>query len=157
RPVRFARGADRLAGTLLAPAGPGPHPAIVMLQGSGGEDRTNSGYFGAIRDRLVEVGLAVLWYDRPGVGGSSGDWRALSLSERAEEALAAVGAAAADRRVDGSRVGLYGHSQGGWVAPLAAALSERVAFVVAVSGPGVTPAEQGLHAVATGLREEGWE
>jgi pimeloyl-ACP methyl ester carboxylesterase len=157
REVVFRSGQDRLAGTILVPSPRGRHPAVAMLQGSGGEDRGNSGYFASIRDHLVRHGVAVLWYDRPGVGGSSGDWRALTLRDRAEEALAAVRAAAADQSVAPSRVGLYGHSQGGWVAPLAATLSDEVAFVVAVSGPGVTPAQQGLYAVEEGMRAEGWD
>ena len=61
-----------------------------------------------------------------------------------------------EHHVDPSRVGLYGHSQGGWVAPLAASLSRGVAFIVAVSGPGVTPAEQGMYAVGEGMRADGW-
>ena len=138
------------------PRGPGPHPAVVLLQGSGPEDRLNSGYFAPIRDRLVRRGVAVLCYDRPGVGGSSGDWRSLSLHDRAGEALAALRFLCAQPGTDAGCVGLYGHSQGGWVAPLAATLSDDVRFVVTTSGPAVSPAEQGLHAVEQAVRADGW-
>jgi pimeloyl-ACP methyl ester carboxylesterase len=98
----------------------------------------------------------VLSYDKPGIGRSSGDWRQQTLRDRATEALAALDVLGQCEGIDPACVGLYGHSQGGWVAPLAAGMGESVAFVVVVSGPAVTPAEQGAYAVEQGMHADDW-
>ncbi len=153
--VSFRDGAVSLAGTLAMPRRR-PHAGVVMIHGSGAADRYNGGYFAPIRSHLARHGLAVLCYDKPGIGGSSGDWRGQTLHGRAEEALAALRFLQGRGDIDPSRVGLYGHSQGGWVVPLAASTSRDVAFIIAVSGPGVSPAEQGRYAVEEGMRCDQW-
>jgi pimeloyl-ACP methyl ester carboxylesterase len=140
--VMFQHGDVRLAGLLLTPATAGPHPALVLIDGSGAGDR-QSGCLPAVREHLVRQGLAVLVYDKPGCGGSSGDWRRQTfVRDRASEALAALRYLQGRPDIRPARVGLWGISQGGWVVLLAAARSPAVAFVVAVSAPGVSPAEQ---------------
>jgi len=156
RAVSFPDGEALLAGTLTMPPTCAPLAGVVMIQGSGPADRDNSGYFVPIRDHLARHGIAVLCYDKPGIGGSSGDWRGQTLRDRAVEALAALHFLQGRDDVGPTRVGLYGHSQGGWAVPLAASMSRDVAFVVAVSGPGVCPAEQGVYAVEHGMRADGW-
>jgi pimeloyl-ACP methyl ester carboxylesterase len=157
REIRFSNGPTRLAGTLWLPEGNGLHPSIVMIQGSGASDRESGGYFTPIRQHLVREGVAVLGYDKPGCGASSGDWRDQTFRDRAAEALAALRMLREYDGIDARRTGLYGHSQGGWVVPLAASLSSDVAFIITTSGPAVSPALQDAYAVEAGLRADGWQ
>ncbi len=155
REVRFRHGDVALAGALYTPATAGLHPAMIMIQGSGSADRDNFGYFPPIRAHIVRHGIAVLCFDKPGTGDSSGDWRAQSLQDRADEALAAVGCLRGQDDIAPGRVGLWGFSQGGWVTPLAASLSRDIAFIIPVSGPGVSPAEQNAYDIAHNMRADG--
>jgi pimeloyl-ACP methyl ester carboxylesterase len=154
--VRFNHGDHTVAGTLALPEHRGPHPALAMINGSGPSDRTDNGYNPPILDHFAQQGIAVLCYDKPGVGGSSGDLTKQTAHDRANEALAALSFLQGREEINEEQVGLWGHSQGGWVAPLAAALSERVAFIIPVSGPGVSPAEQTLYYIAHQMRADGF-
>ena len=154
--VRIEQGAFTLAGTLHWPPGTGPHPALVMLQGSGPTDRDNFGYFPPLRDHFIRCGLAVLCFDKPGIGGSSGDWRHETLHDRADHALAAVAFLRRRRGINPGLVGLFGHSQGGWVAPLAAARSPVVAFIIVSAGPGISPEAQDRYGVEHSQRAAGY-
>jgi pimeloyl-ACP methyl ester carboxylesterase len=150
--VEFASGDTRLAGTLFVPEGTGPHPALVLLHGSGAQDRNGTLPFARF---LLRHGVALLGYDKRGVGGSSGDWQKASFEALAADALAAVGFLEARPEIDAARIGLLGASQGGWIGPLAAARSSDVALVVSVASPGVTPGEQTLDLLAGELRIAG--
>jgi dienelactone hydrolase len=97
-----------LAGTLHQPAGARPHPAMVMLQGSGVADRESGGFFPPIRAAFLDAGVGVLSWDKPGVGESSGDWRERTLFDRADEALAAIAWLREHPAVDAGRVGITG-------------------------------------------------
>ena len=153
--VRFSSQDLILSGTLHRPTGVGPHPALLMLQGSGAADRDSGGYFPPIRDHFVENGLAVFSWDKPGIGGSSGDWRQRTLFDRGDEALDALAWLREQPGIDPQRVGVWGHSQGGWIGPLVASRSRDVAFLVANSGPGVTPEAQDLYGMEHTLRRDG--
>ena len=153
--VQFQSGDLRLAGTLHWPDGTGPHPALVMLQGSGAEDRDSQGYFLPIREQFLERGVAVLSWDKPGIGGSSGDWRSQTLFDRADEALDALGWLRSQPGIDPAQMGIWGHSQGGWIGPLAASQSPDVAFLIVNSGPGISPPDQDLYGVEHTLRRAG--
>lgn len=150
--VEFASGGTRLAGTFLVPDGPGRHPALVLLHGSGAQDRNGTLPFARF---LLRHGLALLAYDKRGVGGSSGDWQKASFDDLAADALAAVAFLKGRPEIDAGRIGLLGASQGGWIGPLAASRSPEVALVVSVAGPGVTPAEQTLDLIAGEMRVGG--
>lgn len=126
---------------------------VVMIGGSGPADRTNDGYFDVYRAALTGAGVAGLWYDKRGVGDSTGDYQAGTLDDLATDALAAVGHLTQVLGPD-VPVGLFGHSEGGWVALRAAARSEHVAFVVTNSCPGMSPGEQDRHAIAEALRAD---
>ncbi len=120
---------------------PGPRPGLVMVDGSGEGSFDD---WGEWPDRLVNSGAVVLTHDKPGCG-SPGDWLAQNFTDRAHEALAALRVLRAHPDTAGQPVGLYGVSQGGWVALLAATLAtpdSPVDFVVTVSGPGVSVAAQ---------------
>jgi pimeloyl-ACP methyl ester carboxylesterase/protein-tyrosine-phosphatase len=150
--VGFANGDTRLAGTLFLPPVAGRHPALVLLHGSGPQNRNGTLPFARF---LVRHGIAILTFDKRGVGGSQGDWRKASFETLADDALAAVAYLRARPEVDAKRVGLFGVSQGGWIGPLAASRSRDVALVVSVSGPGVTPAQQTMDMIEGEMRAEG--
>jgi pimeloyl-ACP methyl ester carboxylesterase len=123
-----------------------------MHPGSGPSDRDNDVFFPPIRAHLLRAGFAVCSFDKRGVGGSVGRWEDAGIVEQADDALACV--AALFDEVE-APVGLFGHSQGGWVVVEAAGRGGSLAFVVASSGPGVTPAEQERYSASTYLRSKG--
>lgn len=104
---------------------------------------------------LARRGFAVLRYDPPGVGRSTGGLRLETLDGRAREAIAAVDFLRSRPEIRPDEIGLWGHSQGGWVTQMAASASRRVAFVVSVSGSGVSPAEQQVYGVEAQSRAAG--
>jgi pimeloyl-ACP methyl ester carboxylesterase len=105
-----------------------------MVLGSGDSNRYYGGVGPALGNHFARSGIVCLIWDRPGVGGSTGDYNAQTFLDRAGEALAAVRFLRKRSVVRPDRVGLWGHSQGGMVAPLAASLSDEVAFLIEVSG-----------------------
>lgn len=144
-----------LDGTLHLPDAPGPHPALAMLAGSGPDDRDAWGYFPPIRDAFLGAGLAVLSWDKPGVGTSTGDWQEQTFFDRADEALAALSWLRERADIDAGRVGVWGHSQGGWIAQIVAARDPSLAFAIINSGPGVDAIVQDLYGVEHTLRQSG--
>lgn len=143
----------RLAGTLTVPAGGGPFPVVLGVEGSG--PATRSGW-GTWPERLAAAGLATLAWDKPGCGESEGDWRAQTLDDSAAEVLAAATAARRHPAVAGRPAAALGGSQGGWVAPMAAARSPELAAVVTISGPGVTVAVQERYRIASEMPAAGF-
>lgn len=140
--VTFSNGPVRLAGTLTTPEGTGPHPAVILISGSGKQDRDETllGFkpFAILADALTRRGVAVLRYDDRGVGGSSGDTLASTTAEFAGDVQAAMSLLRARSSIDGERIGLCGHSEGAIVASMVASSSpDEVAFVVLLAGPAV--------------------
>jgi dipeptidyl aminopeptidase/acylaminoacyl peptidase len=136
-----------LAATLHLPRGARPVPAVVLVHGSGRMTGDDVARFMA--PRLLAMGVAVLAYDKRGVGESTGAYSGIGPANSiamfhllAADALAGVDALAKRRDIDRARIGLVGNSQGGWIAPLAASTSRAVAFVVSLSGPAVTVGEE---------------
>ncbi|QQQ78328.1 alpha/beta hydrolase [Saccharothrix sp. 6-C] len=150
--VAFTNAGVVLAGTLTLPEGGAPAPGVVMVGGSGPSDRDNDTHFPPIRRHLVDAGIAVLSYDKRGVGESSGDWLDATVDDLASDAAAALDFLRARPEVRGGAVGLFGHSEGGWVVLRAAALRDDVPWVVTNGGPGTTPAVQDRYALANALR-----
>ena len=126
-----------------------------MVPGSGPSDRHNDVFFPPIREHLVASGFAVASFDKRGVGGSSGDWLAAGIGDQADDTLAALAAMRQREELGAVPIGLYGHSQGGWVVLEAAGRKPGIAFVVTSSGPGVSPADQERHAATDGLQRAG--
>ncbi len=142
--VKFENAAANvtLAGTLTWPSGPGPHPAVVLISGSGPQDRDEAimGHrpFLVLADHLTRQGIAVLRYDDRGVGRSTGKFAEATHDDFVEDALAAVDWLKTRKEIDPERIGLAGHSEGGIVAPLAAAQKPSdIAFIVLLAGVGV--------------------
>lgn len=130
-----------LSGTLTAPRGVAKAPAIVLVTGSGPQDRDSqiAGHksFKLIADRLTRAGIAVLRYDDRGVGKSTGQFAAALTTDFAADAAAAVAHLRARPDIDGARVAVLGHSEGGIVAAWVAARDPRLAAVVSLAGPTV--------------------
>jgi hypothetical protein len=108
-----------------------------------------------LREHFARHGIASLCWDKPGVGASSGDWTRQSFRDRAQEALDAVEFLRGRREIDRKHIGLWGISQGGWICPLAAALSPDVAVVVLVSAPAGTIEDQDVFRIEQGMRADG--
>lgn len=124
-----------LEGTLFLPTAPGPHPALAMTHGSGPQSR--NGFYGQIRflnEAYARAGIAVLAYDKRGVGGSTGDWESASLDLLAQDAAAAVRVLQARDDIDRDRIGLTGSSQAAWVVPMALRYVDGVALMQLRSG-----------------------
>lgn len=154
REIAFESGPARLAGTLLVPDGPGPHPAVVVVHGSSVPGRERWAYR-SWGDWFARRGVAALVWDKRGAGSSTGpDWRDADLADLAGDVLAAVRRVAGERDLDPDRVGAFGGSQAGWLIADAAAESGEIAFVALVSAPGVTPGEQELQSVEGRMRAD---
>lgn len=156
--VRFASGDVALRGTLFVPNSRGPHPAVILLHGSG--PQTRESYIRYFADQFARNGIAALIYDKRNTGRTDiPAWQQGmgTFSELADDAAAAVRyLRARPDAVDPRRIGLWGLSQGAWIAPLAAERIDGVAFLVLVSGGGVTPALQELYDDEVRLRARGY-
>jgi pimeloyl-ACP methyl ester carboxylesterase len=134
-----------LAGTLTLPASGGPFPAAVLITGSGPEDRDEAVFghrpFLVLADYLTRQGIAVLRYDDRGVGKSTGNFATATSTDFASDAKAAVSYLETRKEVRRDKIGLIGHSEGGIIAPMVAAESKDVAFIVMMAGTGV-PGDQ---------------
>lgn len=143
--VSFENGEIHLEGTLTLPEGTGPFPGVVLITGSGPQDRDEvvSGFpvFRVLSDYLTRQGIAVLRYDDRGVGGSTGSTPGSTTADFAEDALAGLARLSERADVDPDRVGLVGHSEGAVAATLAASRSDAVRFVVWLAGSTVPGTE----------------
>ena len=143
--VTFQNGSVTIAGTLSVPAGIGPFPAVVLLSGSGPQDRDSDmlGFkpFKLIAESFVQRGIAVLRCDDRGVGGSTGTIADSTTGDFAGDALAAIQLLRGRAGIDGARIGLVGHSEGAIAAAVAATRSPDVKFIVWMAGSAVSGGE----------------
>jgi dienelactone hydrolase len=145
--VRFRSGGAMLAGTLTLPPGGGRHAAVAFVHGSGPTPRA---YLPDLQALLVGNGVAVLAYDKRGIGQSGGRYpgespTADTIDVLAGDAVAAVRFLAAQPEIDPARVGLAGHSQAGWIMPLAASKEHAIRELIVFSGPAVTADENDTY------------
>jgi hypothetical protein len=135
-------GGVKLAGTLTLPRGQGPFPAVLLITGSGPQDRDEAVFghrpFLILSDYLTRRGIAVLRVDDRGVGGSTGHNDQSTTMDFVGDVLTGVAFLKAQKEIDLHRVGLIGHSEGGIIAPMAASRSNDVAFIVMMAGTGLT-------------------
>ncbi|WP_042481163.1 alpha/beta hydrolase family protein [Solitalea canadensis] len=133
------------SGSFTRPKGSGKYPAVVLISGSGPQDRdeTISGHkpFFVLSDYLTKQGFAVLRYDDRGFGKSSGTFSTSSLYGFADDARAAFAYLKSRADVDATKIGLIGHSEGGYIASMIAADNKEIAFIVLLAGPGTTGKE----------------
>jgi pimeloyl-ACP methyl ester carboxylesterase len=130
-----------LAGTLTKPKGPGPFPAVLLIAGSGPQNRNEevAGHkiFLVLADDLTRRGIAVLRVDKRGIGLSKGDYAHATTDDFVSDALSAVTYLRSRPDINARRIGLIGHSEGAIVAPAAAVRSRHVAFAVLIGAPAV--------------------
>lgn len=141
--VSYENKADavKLAGTLTMPRTKGPFPAVVLITGSGSQDRneTTAGHrpFLVLADHLTRLGIAVLRVDDRGVGGSARGSYTATSENYAKDALAGVEFLKSRAEINPRQIGLIGHSEGGMIAPMAAIASRDVSFIVMMAGTGL--------------------
>jgi uncharacterized protein len=140
--VQIQNGKVALAGTLTLPPKAGRHPAVVMITGSGAQNRDEEIFgfkpFKIIADNLTRNGIAVLRCDDRGVGGSNGPVMEATSEDFAGDVLVQVKFLQSRPDIDSKQIGLCGHSEGGIIAPMVASHSKDVAFIILLSGTGVT-------------------
>lgn len=154
QPVSFQNGEVTLAGTLLLPeVSRSKHGGVVFTHGGGAAKREfvwGMGYLLAAR------GVAVLIYDKRGVGESKGNWGEVGFEPLADDAVAGARFLQSNSEIDPKGIGFWGLSQGGWIAPLAASRFPDAAFAVAISGGGLTPESQELFDTEHELSKAGF-
>jgi pimeloyl-ACP methyl ester carboxylesterase len=139
----------KIFGDLKMPEGPGPHPVILFVHGDGPNSRTSGGTYPPIMKRMLSVGYATFAWDKPGSGKSKGRIDRSRLQEqRAQIVLDAIEVLKSRPDIDLNRIGLWGISQAGYVMPRVLLKSKDVAFMIAISCPGVAGVEQGAYLVS---------
>lgn len=161
-------GGVTLAGTMTVPEGKGPHPAVVLVSGSGPQNRDEEllGHrpFAVLADHLTRQGIAVLRYDDRGVGKSSGSFASATSADFADDAAAALKLLRSRVEVDPKRCGIIGHSEGGLIGPMVCARfastpEQGPDFLVLLAGPGMDSVsllvlQSKLIAIAAGVNEQ---
>ena len=135
----------KLVGTLTLPRTKAPFPVVVLISGSGPQDRNESllGHqpFLVLSDHLTRQGIAVLRFDDRGVAKSKGNFAAATSEDFATDVLSAVAYLKTRKEINPKKIGLIGHSEGGMLAPMCATKSTDISFIVLMAGPGVTGEE----------------
>jgi len=161
--VTFDNGDVTLAGTLTLPEGAGPHPAVVLISGSGAQNRDEEVFgfkpFAILADHLTKQGIAVLRYDDRGMGGSTTGTADDTSETYASDVQAAVDYLKGRSEIAATQIGLVGHSEGGIIGPIVATQGGDIAFLVLIGSTGVPgkellPAQVGAIALASGATEE---
>lgn len=141
-----------LSGTLTLPASNGPFPVVLLIVGSGRIDRDETVFghkpFLVLADYLTRHGIAVLRFDKRGCGKSTGNYEQATSQDFAEDVLAGIAYIKSRKDVNSNQIGLIGHSEGAFIAPMVAAKSKDVAFIVLMGGPGVTGEENSYEQIA---------
>ena len=154
REISFASAdGTHLDGRLLTPRCEGPHPAIVMVHGSGPANR----YGGTFHTFLLRRGMAVVAYDKRGYTPDRDAWREPDFAEMSADAAAAVEFAADLPEIDAERIGLWGSSQGGWTVPPAAVQAPHAAYMILRAGAVLDASETVVHEIRQEVRAEGVE
>nr|WP_315423049.1 alpha/beta hydrolase [uncultured Pedobacter sp.] len=141
--VKFTNAKDSitLAGTLSLPADSGIYPVVILISGSGPQNRDEELFdhkpFLVISDYLTRKGIGVLRYDDRGTAHSTGNFRTSTSVSFADDAAAAVAYLKSRKEVDPRQIGLAGHSEGGMIAPMVAAGNKDVAFIILMAAPGI--------------------
>src|SRR5690606_17330742 len=147
--------AIRYGGTLTLPDGKGEFPAVILLTGSGAQDRDETIFyhkpFFVIADYLTKRGFAVLRLDDRGVGGTTGGDLPNTTDDFASDALEAVSFLKKQRNIDVSSIGLLVHSEGGAIAFIAANRSSEISFIVSLASPGMYGKKIDLEQLGQGL------
>lgn len=131
-----------LAGTLTSPHGDGPFPTLILISGSGPQDRDETIYehkpFLVIADYFAQKGYAVIRFDDRGVAKSKGSFATATSADFANDVEALFLWAKTCPKVDSKKIVLVGHSEGGLIAPMVASRQKEIAGVIMLAGPGVS-------------------
>ena len=163
--VSFVNGKEgnTLTGTLTIPEGKGPFKAVILVSGSGQQNRDEEieGHrpFWVIADYLTRRGIAVLRYDDRGIGGSTGEVMAATSLDFSYDTEAAFDYLRSRKEINGSQIGILGHSEGGIINFMVSARRPEVAFLISLAGPAVngieiSKAQSEAMLRASGLSEE---
>ena len=144
-----------LKGTLTKPDIDNPCPVVIVTHTSN-HGKRDFGVYQHLTRLLPPRGIAVFLYDRRGSGASTGNFESASFFDLAADTQAAIDHLKSRSDIDSKQIGIWGMSQGGWIAPLTASKSADVSFVIAVSAVGVTPAEQMNYSAEFELCEQGF-
>ncbi|MEO7966354.1 MAG: hypothetical protein ABIT38_20825, partial [Gemmatimonadaceae bacterium] len=150
-PVSWENGGVRIEGTLIVPPGRGPFTGVLMLQGAGRETRESSR---VIAYWLAAHAVASLIYDKRSTGSSTGTSFNVPFADLARDALGGVALLRQDPAIRRDQIGLFGPSQGSWIALAATQLDSDIAFLILQSGDATTPLEQEMYRVVSYLRSE---
>lgn len=140
--VTFKNGKHNLTGKIMIPSTEGVHAAVIFLQGSERTSPINCTFFSRITEPLLDSGIACFIFAKRGVDKSSGSSRSSTFHDRADDTIAAINYLKNRNEINPTKIGLFGHSQGGWICQLAASMSDDVAFIINSAGPGETVFEQ---------------
>ena len=153
--MEFSNGGQKLVGELILPLGNGPFPAIVLAHGSGQETRQSSRGMAYL---FASNGIAAFIFDKRACGESTGkEWRA-SFKDYALDILSAVDAVSNQPEINKKKIGLYGHSQGGWVVPLAYSIKpEKISFCILSAANAMNPVDENLFAGFEELKLNGMD
>ena len=141
--VTFENKIDKnvLAGTLSLPSKEGKFPVVILITGSGPENRDEELFghkpFLVIADYLTQKGIAVLRFDDRGVAKSTGDFKTATTTDFAKDVQAGIDYLKTRKEIDKTKIGLIGHSEGGIIAPIIAGNSKDVDFIVLLAGTGI--------------------
>lgn len=148
-----------LAGTLTSPRSEGTFPAVLLLSGSGAQDRDESVFghrpFLVLADYLTRKGIAVLRVDDRGVGDSTGNFDEATAMDFAADAMAGITYLKSRMEINHGLIGLVGHSEGGMIAPIVAAQSPDIAFIVLIASPGLPIEEMEYVTESSILKADG--
>ena len=152
--LRFSSGGVELAARLRIPPYEGPHPAMIVAHGSGRSTRYG---YEDLAENLAINGFALLTYDKRGVGESGGTYTGVGpdnsdavFGQLADDIVAGIELLRSRPDIDADKIGVLGISQGGWIAPLTAAKSSAVSYMVIISGPTVSVGEEIYYSDLTG-------
>ena len=147
--IKIKGPAGNLGATIIMPEGKGPFPGVVFVHGSGPQSRDASRF---AAQTFAKHGIASLIYDKRGVGESEGNWTGASFEDLAADAVEVARHFVEHKNIQ--HVGFWGHSQGGWVAPLAATKLIDSKFVITSAGPAVSPSREAEWDVVRQLRKD---
>ncbi|MGJ8617307.1 MAG: alpha/beta hydrolase family protein [Sulfitobacter sp.] len=152
RAFSFSQGGNELEGTLII--APTNGPIVLLVHGDGPQDRwSDSGYLPLV-NTLLDAGISVFSWDKPGVGASTGNWLHQSMEDRADETVAALAAVRQVAGYEQQPIGLLGFSQAGWVLPRVPAMTDDVSFLILLGGA-INWQAQGQYYATIRMQQEG--
>lgn len=130
------------------------HPALVFMHGSGPEGMFANQYYA---EYLASQGIVTLIADKRGVGHSTGNWQKSTFEDLADDYVSAVKFLKLFKAVNASQIGIYGHSQGGTIAPLVASKSVDIKYIIAAASVGDSVYKQDIYRVENNMKADGFK